>query len=334
MVASTKPSEAAEVLLRAKQLRPHQSRSRPNFGLVFEEHEPEVALLPGFPIKRGQLVQFRSNPRRGTYRVRAVRGRVADLEPEAGGPTENVDVRELLAIRRFGDPIYPMLKPLGGVRRSDTRPAHAVINGENFHALQLLAYLHAGQVDCIYIDPPYNTGARDWKYNNSYVDITDAWRHSKWLSMMEKRLVLAKRLLKHDGVLIVTIDEHEVHHLGMLLERLFPEYLRYMITVVMNPKGRDKANFAPVGEYAFFVVPKTNDDVIARAPGSPLGGPQIADDEPEAAEDEEEAEAVTDEPLDEDDQWEYRHARRRGGGRGVVLVPGQAPEPVLSDLHR
>ena len=83
-------------------------------------------------------------------------------------------------------------------------------------------HCYEGQVDCIYIDPPYNTGARDWKYNNDYVDGNDRWRHSKWLSMMEKRLRLAKRLLKPDGVLIVTIDENEVHHLGVLLERALP----------------------------------------------------------------------------------------------------------------
>jgi len=76
-------------------------------------------------------------------------------------------------------------------------------------------------VDCVYIDPPYNKGAKDWKYDNQYVDLNDAWRHSKWLSMIDKRLRLARRLLKPDGVLIVMIDEHEVHHLGVLLEQLF-----------------------------------------------------------------------------------------------------------------
>ena len=93
------------------------------------------------------------------------------------------------------------------------------------------------QVDVIYIDPPYNSGARDWKYNNDYVDRADQYRHSKWLSMMQRRLELAKRLLKPDGVLIVTIDENEIGHLGVLLEMIFPEYLRHMVTAVINPKG-------------------------------------------------------------------------------------------------
>jgi hypothetical protein len=78
--------------------------------------------------------------------------------------------------------------------------------------------------------------------------------------MMKTRLRLAKRLLKSDGVLICTIDEHEANHLGMLLEKVFPKHLHYMITIVINPKGREKANFAPVEEFAFFVVPDVGDD--------------------------------------------------------------------------
>jgi DNA methylase len=104
--------------------------------------------------------------------------------------------------------------------------------------------MYEGQVDCIYIDSPYNTGARDWKYNNRYVDNKDAWKHSKWLSFMEKRLRLAKRLLKPDGVLIVTIDEHEVHHLGMLLEKLVPDAYRQMVSIVINPKGVTQGRFS------------------------------------------------------------------------------------------
>jgi adenine-specific DNA-methyltransferase len=128
-------------------------------------------------------------------------------------------------VKRLGDPIYPTLHPLGSVEKAPGKPYHAVIDGENYHALQLLLYLYEGRVDCIYIDPPYNTGARDWKYNNRFVDANDTWGHSKWLAMMDKRLRLAKRLLKPDGVLICTVDEHEVHHLAMLLEDVFKDYL-------------------------------------------------------------------------------------------------------------
>ena len=80
---------------------------------------------------------------------------------------------------------------------------------ENYHALQLLLHTYEGQVDCIYIDPPYNSGASDWKYNNRYIEDTDAYRHSKWLSLIEKRLQFARHLLKRDGTIVITIDENE-----------------------------------------------------------------------------------------------------------------------------
>jgi adenine-specific DNA-methyltransferase len=229
-------------------------KRRQRFGLVFEEHIPETTALLSLPIHVGSIVQRRSDfEGRTLFRVTAISGKRVGLEPEDGGPEECDDPKNLLLVKRFGDPIFPSLTSLGAVRRaSPERPHHAVINGENFHALQLLVYLYEAQVDCIYIDPPYNTGNRDWKYNNRYVDDKDAWRHSKWLSFMEKRLKLAKRLLRPDGVLVVTIDEHEVHHLGMLLERLFPDAHRQLVTLVINPKGVTQGRFSRVDEYAFF----------------------------------------------------------------------------------
>src|SRR3954447_26166096 len=110
---------------------------------------------------------------------------------------------------------------------------------------------------------------------------------------MEKRLVLARRLLKPDGVLIVTIDEHEVHHLGMLLEKLFPNHLRHMVTIVINPKGTGKLNFARVDEYVIFCVPDVGHSVIAGEPAPRIARQQdlfslnadgAAEDEDEEAE--------------------------------------------------
>nr|MBP8953951.1 site-specific DNA-methyltransferase [Armatimonadota bacterium] len=104
--------------------------------------------------------------------------------------------------------------------------------------------------------PPYNTGARDWKYNNDYVDGNDSWRHSKWLSFMEKRLRLAQRLLNPEkGVLIVTIDEKEYLHLGMLLAQIFPEARIQMVSTMTNPASVARAGgFGRSDEYAFFVM--------------------------------------------------------------------------------
>lgn len=99
--------------------------------------------------------------------------------------------------------INPYLQPLDTVCNApDSSLWHALIEADNYHALQLLKYLYGGEVDCIYIDPPYNTGARDWKYNNDYVDASNEYRHSKWLAMMERRLKLAKELLNpRDSIL-------------------------------------------------------------------------------------------------------------------------------------
>lgn len=247
------------------------TKRRQRFGLVFEEHIPETTALLGLPIQIGAIVQRRSDIEgRQFFLVRGIssRGKVT-LEPEGGGAEEHEQKQHLLVVKRFGDPVFPALTPLEAVRRGPAeKPNHAIVNGENFHALQLLVYLFEGQVDCIYIDPPYNTGARDWKYNNRYVDSNDAWRHSKWLSMLEKRLRLARRLLKSDGVLVVTIDDNEAHHLGMLLERMFPDAVRQMVTICINPSGASGEGLSRAGEYAFFCFfgtaepVKTPDDML------------------------------------------------------------------------
>lgn len=139
------------------------------------------------------------------------------------------------------------------IQTSDEEPTHILIEGDNYHALSVLNYTHAGKIDLIYIDPPYNTGAKDWKYNNKYVDDNDTWAHSKWLQMMKNRLVLARNLLKSDtGVLIVTIDEHEVHNLGLLLKQELPDATIQMVTIVINQKGVAQGRLSRAEEYAFF----------------------------------------------------------------------------------
>jgi adenine-specific DNA-methyltransferase len=222
------------------------------FGLVFEDHIPEQVQLPNLAPQAGARVIKRGNGKQ-TFQVLEIKGKNARLLPEPHGEEETTKLDELVVVKNFGEPIYPTLTPRERVERAPDKPWHTIINADNFHALQLLLYCYEGMVDVIYIDPPYNTGARDWKYNNDYVDASDEWKHSKWLSFMQKRLVLAKRLLKPEtGVLIVTIDEHEVSHLGLLLENLFPEYYRQMVTIVVNPKGVTQGRFSRVEEYAFF----------------------------------------------------------------------------------
>jgi adenine-specific DNA-methyltransferase len=146
--------------------------------------------------------------------------------------------------------------PENAVTTDPEQPTHILIEGENFHALSVLNYTHEKKVDVVYIDPPYNTGAKDWKYNNNYVDSNDAYRHSKWLSMMEKRLRIAKQLLRDDGVLICAIDENEFNRLGLLLEEIFSDHELHCITIVHNPRGVQGKNFSYTHEYAYFSLPR------------------------------------------------------------------------------
>lgn len=136
-----------------------------------------------------------------------------------------------------------------------TKDENILIEGDNYHALSVLNYTHKGKIDVIYIDPPYNTGARDWKYNNDYVDINDQWRHSKWISFMNNRLWLAKNLLSKNGVLVCAIDHNEQEALGLLLQEIFPDKNISCITVIHNPAGIQGDNFSYTHEYLYFVYP-------------------------------------------------------------------------------
>ncbi len=226
------------------------------FGLVFEDHLPECTPLYDMPVTRGAKVALRGGNVSDIFTILKIENGIASCVRKEEVELHEFPVGDLLCVAEFGEPIYPYLKPLDSVCNApDSDLWHTLIEADNYHALQLLEYLYAGKVDCIYIDPPYNTGARDWKYNNDYVDGTDSYRHSKWLSFMQKRLKIAKRLLNpKDSVLIVTIDEKEYLHLGCLLEEMFPAENIQMISSVINPKGNRRDNqFSRCEEYIFFV---------------------------------------------------------------------------------
>ena len=226
------------------------------FGLVFEEHLPECTPLYDVPVKVGATVAKRNGKVNDIYKVLSITDGVASCLHREDTEVISVTVDELVCVAEFGEPIYPYLKPLDSVCNApDSDLWHTLIEADNYHALQLLEYLYAGKVDCIYIDPPYNTGAKDWKYNNDYVDSSDTYRHSKWLSMMQKRLKLAKKLLNpKDSVLIITIDEKEYLHLGCLLEEMFPEARIQMVSSVINHAGVTIGDsFSRSNEFLFFV---------------------------------------------------------------------------------
>lgn len=145
-------------------------------------------------------------------------------------------------------------------------PYNFILEGDNLHSLYLLEKTCKEKVDCIYIDPPYNTGAKDWKYNNDFVDKTNAYRHSKWLSMMNARLQIARKLLKDDGVLVCAIDENELGTTLLLLDDVFgPAYAVDPITIIHNPRGVQGDNFSYVNEYAIFVYKKGYKIIADRA---------------------------------------------------------------------
>ncbi len=228
-------------------------RKRKKFGLVFESAN-EFSPLFGLPVKVGALVAKGSNLDE-IFKVTALDGDTVTCTD--GKESFAFDRADLIVVNRLGDSICPALSKIDDVANApDSNLWHVLIEAENFHALQLLRYLYSGKVDCIYIDPPYNTGARDWKYNNDYVDANDNYRHSKWLAMMERRLALAKELLKpEDSVLIVTIDDYEEAHLIVLLEEIFREHDINPVIINHHPQGGAADNISRTHEYALFVTP-------------------------------------------------------------------------------
>jgi len=180
------------------------------FGLVFENHVPEMTLLYDYPISRGCKVIRKSDDDKKLsedilWEVKKISKGEAVCVHIVTKEEQHISVSDLICVAKNGEPIYPYLKLVDSVQKAPNSDLwHTLIESDNYHALQLLAYLYPGMVDCIYIDPPYNSGATDWKYNNNYVDGNDSYRHSKWLAMMESRLQLAKKLLNpKDSVLIV-----------------------------------------------------------------------------------------------------------------------------------
>jgi len=240
--------------------------SRLPFGLNFERHSPEAVELPQRPVRRGDKVRVlspRGSAAKGDQRLWFVKAinkskKSADLELLDAAQVERqvVALDDLIVVAEFRDTIYPGLTSTGKVSGGGDKPWHTVINGENYHVLKALTWTHRGKVDAIYIDPPYNTGAKDWKYNNDYVEKDDLYRHSKWLAFMERRLLVARELLNPaDSVLIVTIDEKEYLRLGLLLEQVFQDAVIEMVTTVVNPRGRHRpGRFARSDEYIFFVM--------------------------------------------------------------------------------
>lgn len=149
-------------------------------------------------------------------------------------------------------------------------PNHILIEGDNLEALATLAYTHEGKIDVIYIDPPYNTGNKDFIYNDSYVDKEDSYRHSKWLSFMSRRLNIAKKLLSERGVIFISIDDNEQAQLKLLCDEIF-KASNYIGTIIWKKKtnGNNMGLIPPVHDY-IVCFSKKNENINAEDFGLPL----------------------------------------------------------------
>ena len=121
-------------------------------------------------------------------------------------------------------------------------PNHILIEGDNLEALTALSYTHAGKIDVIYIDPPYNTGNKDFSYNDTFIDRENGYRHSMWLSFMDKRLEISKNLLSSRGTIFISIDDNELSQLKLLCDEIFGE--RNFIACPVRRRRKSQANLS------------------------------------------------------------------------------------------
>jgi adenine-specific DNA-methyltransferase len=171
-------------------------------------------------------------------------------------------VGDLIVIREFGEPVYPGLESVEQIQNGpEDAPWHIVINGENFHILQALRSTHRGKVDLIYIDPPYNTGNEGWIYNDRYVDQNDRAKSSKWLSFLERRLLIARDLLKPTGVIIAAIGDDEHHRLRMLLDQVFGDQ-NFLADIVWQGRVKNDKRFTGGGTDYMACYAKDQDRLI------------------------------------------------------------------------
>ncbi|MDP3041748.1 MAG: site-specific DNA-methyltransferase [Candidatus Omnitrophota bacterium] len=166
----------------------------------------------------------------------------------------------------------PVLKEVKGkeIKTDLAKPTNILIEGDNYHTLSVLNYTHQGKIDVIYIDPPYNTGNKDFKYNDRYVDREDSYRHSKWLSFITKRLRLAKSLLTDEGVIFVSIGDDELAQLKILCDEIFGEENLLSIVSRKSKATSNKGNFfSPSTDYILayaknYLLLSEFDDAVAQ----------------------------------------------------------------------
>lgn len=158
----------------------------------------------------------------------------------------------------------PMLKEVKAraIINGEEYPNHILIEGDNLHALTALTFTHEGKIDVIYIDPPYNTGNKDFIYNDSFIDSEDSFKHSKWISFMNKRLSIAKRLLNMNGVIFMSINDYEMHNLKMLSNEIFGE--NNFVSQLIWEQGRKSSASLIANNHEYVLVYAKNIDTIKK----------------------------------------------------------------------
>ncbi|MFD6516601.1 site-specific DNA-methyltransferase [Rhodococcus sp. NPDC060176] len=230
--------------------------------MVFDRHLPESVRLVDHPIRKGVRVTLRDESMIETWTVLRFTDKTREVAVLVGDGGEQL-AADLVVVREFGEPIYPGLQSIEQIANgSNDAPWHIVINGENFHALQALRSTHHEKVDLIYIDPPYNTGNDGWIYNDRYVDQNDRAKSSKWLSFMERRLIIARDLLKSTGAIIVAIGDEEHHRLRMLLDQVFGDQ-NFISDVVWQGGRKNDSRYVSNGSDYMLIYAKDESTIAA-----------------------------------------------------------------------
>ena len=231
------------------------TKRRLEYGIVFDRHIPETLLIDNLPIIKGETVSIKKKSADQIYDVISTNDDKCTISKN---DKKTVKFKSELSVsRQYGDPVYPYLEHIETIGNGVNN--HVLIESDNLHALEMMSWKMQKSIDCIYIDPPFNTGAKDWSYNNNYVDDSDVYRHSKWLAMMERRLKLAKILLKDDGVLLTAIDDREQSPLQLLLQNIFRDWIHMPVTVETNPAGSTGPQGSGIGrahEFVIFTIPQ------------------------------------------------------------------------------
>jgi adenine-specific DNA-methyltransferase len=224
--------------------------TKKKYGLVWED-KPETVeeqLRTHLPVLREVTERRITAPPQPSPQGRE---KEASPDPSAGGEKKKAvqNLQQLLFEPEPSEQLRPEASPRGG--GLEGAPNHILIEGDNLHALTALTFTHEGQIDVMYFDPPYNTGNKDFKYNDSFVDREDSYRHSKWLSFMDKRLRIAKRLLSEKGVVFISIDDNEMSQLKMLCDNVLNEN-NFVVNLIWKSKSggaSDSRFFASDHEY-------------------------------------------------------------------------------------